>query len=670
MKRSLVLLAGLAALVPSLSSSSPWGPADLHALRTVREVVVRPDGNGILYTELDARGLGPPVSELLLFERSARSARKFRRSGQSGFHARWSPDGKWVALLGPHEGGFGLVVTDSSGGSERLLAPVLGTNHPLPSSGEALSWSPDSRSVAFLSATPGSESEEASGDPIVIRRYLYKPTASEGDTRFNDNRRVHVFVADLASDEPPRQLTSGDTYEHSLGFSPKGDEILFVSNREPDPDRFFNYDLFAVGVKDGSIRRLTRTENAEYRPQWSPDGTKIAYEGTTRGLTSSETTMEDTHVWIASADGRGRRELVALDNRQSTPTWSEDGEWVYFTIQERGTVALYRVAAGGGEPEPLVRERGRVGAFALASDGALAYSFHGSDDVAQLYWREPSGKTTKLTSSNGDFLRQRELAETVSLVYKSFDGREVEAFLTLPPGRRAGSRHPVIVSLKGGPHSQSGPELNPKSQVYAALGWATLQVNYRGSTGYGQEFADAIFGDQNGGEAKDVLYALDAALRRYDFLDPERLGIEGGSYGGQLTNWIVTQTDRFQAAIPRAGIANLVSFNYMAYYHDYLAVEYGAFPHEEDLMDRLWQRSPLRYVARVETPVLFLHGENDNDVPIAEAEQFYIALKDVGVETVMVRYPREGHGFRETGHVADAIERSIDWYRRFFDPSP
>ena len=155
-----------------------------------------------------------------------------------------------------------------------------------------------------------------------------------------------------------------------------------------------------------------------------------------------------------------------------------------------------------------------------------------------------------------------------------------------------------------------------------------------------------------------------------------RLGVEGGSYGGQLTNWIITQTDRFKAAIPTAGISNLVSFNYMAYYHDYLAVEFGVpYPIEEDaarggMMDVLWERSPIRYVTNVKTPTLFIHGENDNDVPIAEAEQFFIALKDVGVETVMVRYPREGHGIREPKHVVDTIERSIAWYRRHFAASP
>jgi dipeptidyl aminopeptidase/acylaminoacyl peptidase len=192
-------------------------------------------------------------------------------------------------------------------------------------------------------------------------------------------------------------------------------------------------------------------------------------------------------------------------------------------------------------------------------------------------------------------------------------------------------------------------------------------VNYRGSTDYGQKFTDAILGDQNGAEARDVLAGVDAALARYPWIDASRLGIEGGSYGGQLTNWIVTQTDRFKAAISVAGISNLVSFNYTAYYHDYLAVEFGAYPHEGDLMDRLFQRSPIRHVARVKTPLMFLHGEEDNDVPITEDQQLFIALKDVGVDTVMVLYPREGHGIRETKHQIDVIERSAAWYEKYFD---
>jgi dipeptidyl aminopeptidase/acylaminoacyl peptidase len=664
---AIVLLSVLAAASAATAQTSGMEPGDIHRLRSVRELALSPNGESILYSESDSSEAHRTTSKLMLYDRASGISRVFRSSGQGGFHPRWSPDGSKVALLGGYQERYGLVVTDATGADERFLAEVSGTNHPLPSSGERLSWAPDSQSIAFISSVEGPESAEASGDPVVIRRYLYKPTAGEGSTRFNDNRRVHVFLANVSGGEV-RRLTDGNFYEHSVDFSPSGDEVLFISNREADPDRFFNYDVFAVRVADNTVRRLTRTENAEYRPRFSPDGSKIAYQGTTRGLTSSETTMEDTHIWVMNADGTDRHELVALDNRQGAPQWSPDSRSVYFTVQERGSVALYRVPASGGAPQRLAlngAERGRVNDFSIASGDEVAYAFHGVEDMAQLYFG-----AEKLTDSNRDLLSRRELAETVSVDFQSFDGMPVEAFLTMPLHRRPGSRHPVVMVLKGGPHGQSGPQLDHRSQAYAAQGWATLQVNYRGSTGYGQAFADAIFGDQNGGEAQDCIYALQAVLRRYDFLDPERLGLEGGSYGGQLTNWIITQTDRFRAAIPRAGISNLISFNYMAYYHDYLAVEYGAFPHQGDLMDRLWERSPLKHVARVRTPVMFIHGENDNDVPIAEAEQFYIALKDVGVETIMVRYPREGHGIREPAHQVDVVERSIDWYEAHFNGHP
>jgi dipeptidyl aminopeptidase/acylaminoacyl peptidase len=254
-----------------------------------------------------------------------------------------------------------------------------------------------------------------------------------------------------------------------------------------------------------------------------------------------------------------------------------------------------------------------------------------------------------------------------SFTFVSNDNKyEVEAFLTKPVGWKPEGKYPLIVTIHGGPHGQQGPGFNLKNQVYAAHGFATLMVNYRGSTGYGQKFADAVFGDQNGNEAQDVLYGLSAAMRRNLWIDRDRLGVEGVSYGGQLSAWLITQTNIFKAAIPIAAITNLVSYNYMTYYNQYEQMEWGIFPHQGNLMDILWQRSALKYVAQVHTPVMLMHGENDNDVPIAEAEQFYIALKDVGVETVMVRYPREGHGLREPKHQVDSIDRSIAWYEKHF----
>ncbi len=191
-------------------------------------------------------------------------------------------------------------------------------------------------------------------------------------------------------------------------------------------------------------------------------------------------------------------------------------------------------------------------------------------------------------------------------------------------------------------------------------------VNYRGSTGYSQAFADAVFADQNGNEAQDVLYGLSAATRRYQWIYRDRLGVEGTSYGGQLSAWLITQTNVFKAAIPTAAIINLISYNYMTYYNQYEQMEWGVFPHQGNLMDTLLERSAIRHVAAAHTPTMLMHGENDSDVPIAEAEQFYIGLRDVGTEAVMVRYPREGHGIRESKHVVDSIDRSIRWYEKHF----
>lgn len=679
-RASTALLAGAISIIALLVSEPVIGSQaqtpglqsnDLYQLRSVGDGRLSPDGSRTAYSVTNNDRPGSPYSQLWLMD--VASGKAAQVEGASG-GARWSPDGKSIACFGrvaDKAGQSGLIVVRADGSQPSFIAPVQGTNHPLPSTGERIAWSPDSKQIAFISATPGPETEAASGDPVVITRYLYKPTASEGMTRFNDNRRTHIFIADIETKQI-RQLTGGNYYEHSIDWSPNGDEILFVSNREPDPDRFFNYDVFAIKVSDGKIRQLTRTENVEYRPRWSPDGKMIVYLGTKRGLTSSETTMEDTHVWTMNADGSDRREISgAIDNRQGSPEWSEDGGSVYFTVQERGNVRLCRLPMNGGKPETVINDRGSVGSWSVGRNGSVAYSFATLRDLAQLYLRA-NGSAKQLTNLNQTLLGARQIAEVEPFTFQSFDGTEVEAFLTKPLGltksleMMANSKHPMITIIHGGPHGQQGPSFNSKAQVYAARGWAVLMVNYRGSTGYGQKFADAIFRDQNGGEAKDVLYGVEAALRRNSWIDGERLGIEGGSYGGQLTNWLITQTNRFKAAIPIAGISNLITQNYLSYYHDYLAVEFGAFPHQEGLMDLFWRRSPIRYVANVKTPVMLVHGENDNDVPIAEAEQFYIALKDVGVETVMIRYPREGHGVRENKHVVDLIDRSIAWYEKHF----
>jgi dipeptidyl aminopeptidase/acylaminoacyl peptidase len=662
-------LAALLAAAP-VSRAQGFVSSDLSRFRSAGGALLSPDSHRIAYTVTRYDRPGRPYPQLWVMDLATQKS--IRVSGEKDVTANaiWSPDGKWLAFQGSAGDKHGLLMARPDGSEIAFLAAMGGTNSPLPGAGQDVTWSPDSKQIAFISSTPDERAAEAGGDPMVITRYLYKPDAGEGMTRFNDNQRLHIFAVDVSSKQV-RQLTSGIYDEHSIDWSPDGKEILFASNREPNQDEFFNYDVFALSLADGSIRRLTATEYNEYEPLWSPDGKHIVYRGTKRGLTDRETTMEDTHVWMMNADGSERREIGAiLDNRQGSPKWAPDGSAVYFTIQERGSVYLVRLPVSGGKPEYLVKEPGGVGSFSVGKDGTLVYSFTSPRDMAQLYVKNGNAPARKLSDLNAEILAGKQMGEVESFTFVSNDNKfEVEAFLTKPIGMTATSKHPLIVNIHGGPHGQNGPGFTFKNQVYASHGWATLNVNFRGSTGYGQKFADAVFGDQDGNEGQDVLYGVSAAVRRYLWIDRERMGVEGVSYGGQLSDWLITQTNEFKAAIPIAGIANLVSYNYMTYYNQYEEMEFGQFLQQGNLMDVAWERSALKHVAAAHTPTMLMHGENDNDVPIAEAEQFFIALKDVGTEAIFVRYPREGHGIRETKHVIDSTDRCIAWYEKHF-PKP
>ncbi|MEK6630775.1 MAG: hypothetical protein AABY89_08575, partial [Acidobacteriota bacterium] len=331
------------ALVAGQAAQPAWTSADHLKLKTVGEAQISPDGKRIAYTIQSNDRAGRTRSQIWIWDVPAGTTARLGGERDTGANPRWSPDSQWVAHLGRAEDDSGLAVARMDGSPPVYLARVVGTNHPLPSTGEVFTWSSGSSRIAFTTSVPGPESPDANGDPAVITRYLFKPNASEGLTRFNDNRRLQIQMVDLVTREP-RPLTDGDFYNHSLEWSPKGDDILFVSNREADPDRVFNYDVFTLNIASLSVKQLSKTRNAEYSPVWSPDGLSIAMLATKRALTSSETTMEDTHVWVMKADGTARREVgAAIDNRQDAPRWSSDGQWLYFAVQERGDSRLYRL---------------------------------------------------------------------------------------------------------------------------------------------------------------------------------------------------------------------------------------------------------------------------------------------------------------------------------------
>src|SRR5262245_31134369 len=381
--------------------------SDLLKLRSVSAVELSPDAARAAYVVDNNDGPGRPYGQVWVMTLADGKSVRVGSDKDSSDDPHWSPDGQWIAYHGRVGDKSRLVLAKPDGSGARLLAEVAGTNAPLPGSSTSPAWAPDGKRIAFVSATPGPETAAANGDPMVITRYLYKPDAAEGMTRFNDNRRLHFFVLDIASSRV-EQLTDGNGYEHSVAWSPDGRELLFLTNRDADDDEFFNYDVYALTVADKAIRRLSATESNEYHPTWSPDGRMIAFQATRRGMTDRETTMEDTHVWVMNADGSDRRDIgAAIDNRQGAPQWTPDGSAVMFTVQERGNVRLCRVPvtpSGGNKPEVIVNERGTVGSFSAAKQ-VVAYTLATPSDQAELY---VAGR--KLTDLNAPVLGGQQIA--------------------------------------------------------------------------------------------------------------------------------------------------------------------------------------------------------------------------------------------------------------------
>ena len=268
-------------MVPSTAAFAQGGlqSSDLLKLRSVSAVQLSPDATRVAYVVDNNDGDRRPYGQLWVMTLADGKTVRFGGDKDSSGNPEWSPDSQSIAYQGRVGDRRGLVVARPDGTGARLLAEVSGTNAPLPGAGRTIAWSPDGKRIAFVSSTPGPETADATGDPVVITRYLYKPDASEGMTHFNDNRRLHLFVVDVASGRV-EQLTDGNHYEHSIDWSPNGQELLFLTNRDADEDEFFNYDIYALKLADRSLRRVTTTESNEYHPRWSPDGKTIAFEAT------------------------------------------------------------------------------------------------------------------------------------------------------------------------------------------------------------------------------------------------------------------------------------------------------------------------------------------------------------------------------------------------------
>lgn len=632
-------------------------------------------------------------------------------AGWNGSNPRWSPDSNSIAFLSGREEQDGIwVVRIDKNDLPKFIAPVQSTNFFITYAGEPFAWSPDSRRIAYISAksetpeppptTPRRPNDPRANDPRVIDRIQYKSRTS-----FSDNRRTHVWLTEVERPQP-QQLTSGPFYDHAVTFSPRGDEIAFLSNHESDPDANNNSDIFAVDF-GGQTRQITQTKGCEYDPVWSPDGRSIAYTATRRDVTTIDSVAEDAHLWVIPAAGGAARELAAdQDRRVRDPRWSPDSRSIIYLAGDRGYTTLFRISTEGGRASRFslyTLDDQLAGGFELPGSKfrtesgllfALAQPFQITSfsiaNRAQTVMRGNAVEVAyplaitlgnalrpaevwaglgsivpmrRMTAHNDTLVRSLRFVAPEEINYNSFDGTQIQGWLMRPPGCSGDRKCPLILSVHGGPHGMYGWSFNASFQVYVARGYGVLYVNPRGSSGYGQRFSDGTINEWGGGDYRDLMAGVDEVLRKNSWIDGDRLGVTGGSYGGFMTNWIITQTPRFRGAVASASVSNLISFYSTSLYQDLIHAEFGGFPW--DNFDLLWQWSPLRYVRQVQTPTLFLHGENDNDVHITQAEEMYMALKRRGVETVFVRYPREGHGLREPRHRVDALERTLSWFDRY-----
>ncbi|HEX9893475.1 MAG TPA: S9 family peptidase [Gemmatimonadales bacterium] len=638
----------------------PLSQADLGRIASIGEVRMSPRGDRVAYVQSynDYAANRSRSGIVILAVPGGEEMRTI-----AGSSPRWSPDGSKVAFSATREGRSGIWIHDIGAGTDRFLVAVHQTDHWLGrGANKNFEWSPDGRWIAYVAAEGPARQPES--DVRAYSRLMWKTR-----TGFSDDRKTHIWVMPAAGGQP-RLLTPGKYDEHSVAWAPDSKRLAFVSDRSADPDDSFANDLFILDLTSGSATRLTNTASAEFLPAWSPDGQWIAFEGWVRSNNTKDSPAEDTKLFVISASGgRPRQVARALDRRVGEISWHPRGA-LYFTAGDRGRTAIYRALPVDTLAEPLIHGDFQARGYSMDARGAsMAFLRSDPSSPPEVYVAETGGRVPRALTRLHDVLRQDvALADADEFWAQSSDGTPVQGWLMKPAGFRDDERYPLILNIHGGPHGMYGWTFSDRFQLQTAAGYGVLFINPRGSSGYGQRFSDGSVLNWGGGDYQDLMAGLNEAIGRNPWIDTTRLGVTGGSYGGYMTNWVISQTGRFKAAVASASVSNLISFYGTSLYTDLIESEFRGRPWKN--WDMLWQWSPLAHVEGVTTPTLFIHGEVDHDVPITQAEEMFVALRKQGVPATLVRYPNEGHGLRQPAHVLDSIRRTLAWFDRYLKGRP
>ncbi len=656
---------------------------DLYEIKPIQFVRLSPDGRNIIFTckRVD-RKTEKKFSNLFILPAAPGSkARQYTYGDQTDTLPAWSPDGSQIAFLsnrGNPEKPPQIYLIPSDGGEARPLTDIKGSI-------SAFKWSPDGKQLLCQVVLTDKEELEREADETkrklgtVMRDYKRVFYKLDG-AGYLGHERAHLWIVDARTGKA-RQLTSHEIYdERDADWSPDGSQVVFLSNRTADPDFSVDHDeLYVMPSKGGEMRKIESEPGEKYMPVFSPDGKWIAYYG-------SLGEGEDWHnmsLWIVPSDGSAKPVdlLKKYDIHASSwtindimepewmpPTWSNDGQTIYFPVAIHGSSTLNSIDLKGSKLETIIPEGGVVGSFAFdKSQEHLAYYYGTREDPCMVCLLDMKTKQTReLYSPNAELLNKIDLGSIEEVWFKGPSGNDLQGWILKPPAFDPKKKYPSILEIHGGPKTQYGNYFMHEFYYLASKGYVVYFCNPRGGRGYGEAHAKAIWGSWGGADYDDLMCWADY-MEKQPYIDKKRMGVTGGSYGGYMTVWIIGHTQRFAAAVTQRCVSNFISMWGSSDMNWVFQRELKAKQPFFD-MQKFWKMSPIAYIGNAKTPTKVIHNEFDLRCPIEQGEQVFVALKSLGVDTEMVRFPDEFHGLSRTGRTDRRIARLnaiLSWFEKY-----